>query len=222
MSSLLGTNLRARGNSEEKRGGAMTSTRHEPVYHAAHSCQAASLSLTATRLRGLFGACHVESPKNAGFLAHGEHDQHDLEPLSGCACMLPLCLLKGAGLIAATMEPHGKDDPDPHIGQRSYRYRMAFAFCSLALVVVSGPRFTLRGLPGKLMKRVAQRFDTGQAAMGFGVHPALKQHGRGSPQSLQTAGILIALAIIADFRQQSRGQTLACTRQALKDLMVLM
>src|SRR5713101_4383091 len=100
MSSLFGTNLRARENSEEKRGGEMTSTRHEPVYHAAHSCQAASLSETSARLRGLFWACQVESQKNAGFLAHGERDQHDLEPLSNFACMLLLGLLKGGRLIA--------------------------------------------------------------------------------------------------------------------------
>ena len=58
--------------------------------------------------------------------------------------------------------------------------------------------------------------------MRFGVHPALKQHGRGSSQCLQTACILVARAIITDFRQQSWSQAFACTRQARKDLMVLM
>ena len=78
------------------------------MYHAAHGCQAASLSLTAARLRGLFWACQVESQKNAGFLAHVERDQHDLEALSGFACMLLLCLLKGGGLIAAMMDHMAK------------------------------------------------------------------------------------------------------------------
>ena len=54
----------------------MSSTWHEPVYHAAHGCQAAALSLTATRLRGLKWACAVESQKNAGVLALVERDQH--------------------------------------------------------------------------------------------------------------------------------------------------
>ena len=45
----------------------MSSTWHEPVYHAAHGCQAAALSLTAIRLRGLFWACQVESQKMEGF-----------------------------------------------------------------------------------------------------------------------------------------------------------
>ncbi len=156
----------------------MTSTRHEPVYHAAHSCQAAALSETSACVRGLLWACQVESPKNAGFLAHGERDQYDLDPLSGFACMLLLCLFKGGRLIALVMQPHGEDDPDPHIGQCSYCHRMAFAFSSFALVIVSGPRLAQGGLPGKLMQRVAQRFDAAKASMGLGIHAALKQHGR--------------------------------------------
>src|SRR2546425_8382304 len=141
----------------------MFSTRHEPVYHAAHGCEAASLSLTAPGLLGLFWACPVESQKTAGFLACLERRQRPQKPLSRSACMLLLCLLKGGRLIGLVMHPHGKDDSDPHIGKRSDRHRMAFAFCSLALVIVSGPRFTLRGLPGKLLQGLAQRFDTAQA-----------------------------------------------------------
>jgi hypothetical protein len=200
----------------------MSSTRHEPVYHATRSCQAASLSLTAARLRGLCWACQVESQKNAGFLARIERDQHEVKPLSRFACMLPLRLLKDGALIAAMMDPHSKDDPDPHIGQRTDSHRMAFAFRSLPLILVPGPRFTLCGLPSKLMQRIAQGFDAPQSAMRFGVHAALIQHGRGSPQSLQTAGLLVAASIIPDFCQQSPSQALACTGQALKDLMVLM
>src|SRR2546428_2093801 len=200
----------------------MTSTRHEPVYHATHGCQAASLSLTAARWRGLFWACQVESHKNAGFLAHVERDQHDLELLRGFACMLPLRLLKGGALIALVMDPHGEDDPDPHVGQRTYRHGVAFAFCAFALIIVSGPRFTLRRLPRELMQSIAQGFDTSQPSMGFGVHPALIEHRRGSPQRLHTAGILVALAIITNLGQQSRSQALACTGQTRKDLMVLM
>ena len=187
----------------------MSSTWHEPVYHAAHACQAASLSLTGARLRGLKWACQVESQKNAGVLALVERDQHELGPLSRWACMLLLCGLKGDRLIAAVMDPHGKDDPDPDIGQCSHGYRMTFAFSALALVILHGPRLALGGLPGKLVQRIAQRFDAAQTAMRLGVHPALKQHRGGSSQRLQTAGILIALAIITDFRQQSRGPRIA-------------
>ena len=44
------------------------STEHEAVYHAARCCQAASLSLTASRLRGLKRICSLESKKQQGFL----------------------------------------------------------------------------------------------------------------------------------------------------------
>ena len=200
----------------------MPSTRYEGVYHAASGCQAASLSLTAARLRGLKWTYRVESQKTAGFFARLEMKQPDQYLLGRCACMLPLCGLKGDRLIAAVMDPHGKDDPDPHIGQCSHGDRMTFAFGALALVILSGPGFTLRGLPGKVVQRIAQRLDAAQATMRLGVHAALKQHGRGASQSLQTAGILGAAAIITDFRQQSWSQSLACTWQALKELMVLM
>src|SRR6266567_3404820 len=157
MSSLLGTNLEQEKKAEEKRGGEMLSTRHEPVYHAAHGCQAASLCLTASRLRGLFWACQVESQKTAGFFARLERMQGHRRHLSYSACMLLLCLLKGGRLIASVMQPHGKDDPDPHIGKGSDRHAMAFPFCPLALVVVVGPCFTVGGLPGKLVQGIAQR-----------------------------------------------------------------
>jgi hypothetical protein len=177
----------------------MLSTRHEPVYHATHGCQAASLSETSVRLRGRKWACQIESPKKAGFLAHVAYDQHDLELLGGSASMLLLRLFKGHGFIAGALDPHGKDDPHPHVGQRTYRHGVAFAFCAFAVIIVSGPWFTLRRLPSELMQGIPQGFDTAQPSMGFGVHPALIQHGRGSTQRLQTAGIEVSRAIIADF-----------------------
>src|SRR6266849_7698531 len=181
----------------------MISTRHEQGYHAAQRCQAASLSLTALRLRGLFWACQVESPKNVGFLAHVEYSQHDLELLGCSASMLLLRTLKDGRFIVAVTKPDGKDDSDPRVGQRTYRNRVAFACCAFALIIVSGPRFTLRRLPGELMQGITQGFDTAQPSMRFGVHPALIQHWRGSTQRLQTAGRLVALSIIPDFCQQS-------------------
>src|SRR2546421_11044377 len=222
MSSLFWTNLEQEQKAEGRRGGEMLSTRHEPVYHATHGCQAASLSLTAVRLRGRKWACQVESPKNAGFLAHVAYEQHDRELLGGSASMLLLRLLKGHCFIAGLLDPHGKDDPHPRVSQRTDRNGVAFAFCAFAVIIVSGPWFTLRRLPSELMQGMTQGFDTAQPSMGFGVDPALIQHGRGSTQRLQEAFILVALAIIPDFWKPPRSQALACTWQALKDLMVLM
>ena len=133
-----------------------------------------------------------------------------------------LGLLKGGGLIALVMHPHGKNDPDPYIGKCTHRHRMALAFSTLALVILHGPWFTLRCLPGELMQAIAQGLDTAQSPVRVGVHPALKEHRRGPRQRLQTTGILIAASIIPDFCQQSWSQTFACTWQALKELMVLM
>ena len=65
----------------EKR--AIPSSEHEQVYHAAVRCQAASLSLTGARLRGLFWACPVESQKRAGFLALLEQAQPEAKLLVG-------------------------------------------------------------------------------------------------------------------------------------------
>ena len=109
MSSLLGTNLEQEQKAEEKRGGEMLATRHEPVYHAAQGCQGKRSGLTASRLRGLFWACPVASQKTAGFFACLERMQGQRRHLSYAACMLLLCVLKGGRLIAAVMQPHGKD-----------------------------------------------------------------------------------------------------------------
>src|SRR5438874_11934903 len=212
MSSLFWTNLEQEKKSGEGRSEAMSAIGQQVI------CRAACLQEMIQR-------CCREEAKTA---RHGALHarvccrQAMKAALGNFACMLLLGLLKGGRLIALMMQPHGEDDPDPHIGQCSYRHRMAFAFSSFALIILPGPRFTLRRLPGESMQVVAQGFDTAQAAMRFGVHAALKQHRRGTSQSLQTAGIVVTAAIIADFGQQSWGQVLACTWQARKDGVILM
>src|SRR2546429_7999917 len=79
MSSFFWSNLEREKNPMKVRERAMPSTRYEGVYHAAYGCQAASLSLTAVRLRGLKGTYRVESKKTAGFFARlvrKKPDQH--------------------------------------------------------------------------------------------------------------------------------------------------
>src|SRR6266571_7408874 len=146
MSSLLGTNLEQEKKAEEKRGGEMLSTRHEPVYHAAHGCQAASLSLTASRLRGLFWAWPVESQKTAGVLALLEQDQLEARLLGSSWRVLLLRLGKNGGFITAVTEPERKDDPDPDIGECAHGLRVTFPFFALAPIVVLCPRFLLGAL----------------------------------------------------------------------------
>ena len=121
--------------------------------------------------------------------------------LGSSAGMLLLSQLKGGRLITLAMGPHRKDDPDPHIGKRPYGNRVTFALRSFALIVVPGPRFTLSGLPRKLMQGIAQRFDAAQSTMRFGIHATLIEDWRSSSQCLQAACILVARAIIANLSQ---------------------
>ena len=109
MSSLFWSNLQREKNPMKVRERAMPSTRYEGVYHAAYGCQAASLPLTAARLRGLKGTYRVESKKTAGVFARLEMKKPDQRLLGCSACMLLLCGLKGGCLIAAVMDPHAID-----------------------------------------------------------------------------------------------------------------
>jgi hypothetical protein len=86
---------------------------------------------------------------------------------------------------------------------------MAFPFLALALILLQGPWFAERRLPGELLQSIAQRFDAGIAPMRFGIGATLKQDGRGSGQGLQTSGMVVACAIIPDFCQQARRKPLS-------------
>src|SRR5205085_10192758 len=89
-----------------------------------------------------------------------------------------------------------------------------------ALVILLGPRFLMGTLPGKLVQGIAPGLDTAQAAMGFLIRPALEEHRRRARQRLQTAGALIAAAIIAQFGQQARSKTCSGPWQSLEELAV--
>src|SRR5579875_3926024 len=139
---------------------------------------------------------------------------------SGAPKMAQACLLKGCSLIAFRLLPHGVDHPDPDVGEGTDRDTMAFAVFAFALIVVQGPSPALGGLPGKLMRGVAQRFNTGMSSVNPAVGSALEDDRRGPSQGLQTGCICIAFPVVADFCQQPRSQALASSRQALKDLAV--
>ncbi len=192
----------------------MTSTRHEPVYHATHGCQAASLSLTATRWRGLKRACQVERQKNAGFLSSVEGDQHTLQALRGFACMLLLRLLKGGALICLLLGPDGKHNAHPDIGQSTHGDGVAFALSSFPLVIGFGPGLRACTVKSKLVQGIAQGLDTAHPPMSFGIGATLEENRRGSGQGLQAGCRLVAAAILADFGKQTRSQTCSSAGQA--------
>lgn len=145
----------------EKRGS--PSREHEQVYHAASCCQAASLSLTARRLHGLKKACSGEG-KNTGRFA--SQRQALLRHFAG---MHMSGRLKSRAIIGLMRGEHGEDDPRPNIGERTDGHAMTFPFCPFALVIRFGPGFLLGALPGELMQRIAQRFDTAQTTVRLGV-----------------------------------------------------
>ena len=99
---------------------------------------------------------------------------------------------------------------------------MAFALRSLALVVGQRPGFFQGRLPGKLIERVAQRFQASGAFPHFGIVATLEGHRSRPSQSLQARGISVAAAILANFRQQPRRQALARAWQTAEDLVVFM
>jgi len=66
MSSPKTTNLEQAKKFRSMRGGEMSSTGHEPVYHAAHACQAASLSLTGVSSVVFFGHAQLKAKKMQG------------------------------------------------------------------------------------------------------------------------------------------------------------
>ena len=97
----------------------MSSTKHKAGARAAHGCQAAALSLTATRLRGLKWACQVESQKNGGFLALVEHG------VGPTGAVKPLC--EHAGVVRAQRWPsHSSSDRD-HMAKMILTHTLASA-----------------------------------------------------------------------------------------------
>ena len=182
------------------------STEHEGVYHTARSCQAASLPLTASGLRGQKKACSVESEKTkGGFAAHKR--LLSFQWMSNCSSsptsVLLLCRLKDCRLIRLRLLPHRIDYTDPHIGEGTHGNTMAFSLLAFALVIRQGPGLRLRGLPGKLMQSVAQGLHTCVASMNSGIGPALEDHRSRAGQRLQFRDIGITLPVITDFCRAS-------------------
>ena len=141
--------------------------------------------------------------------------------LGDAPSMSQLRSLKGCGLIRLLLCPDGKDNPHPDIGQSTHGNGVAFALSAFALVIRLRPGLS-QALKGKLLQGIAQRLDTTQTSMSFGVHPTLKQDRRGTCQSLQAHGREIATTIIPNFSQHARSQACSSSRQGLEQFVVLM
>src|SRR6266480_3660223 len=200
------------------------STWHGEVYHAAPRCQAAALTLTSRRLHGLKKACQVEGQKTGACFASqpSERMSQVSAGLSRTRSMSTLCGFKGLWMITLMLVPDRKDDSDPDIGKCSHGLRVTFSFLAFALIIGSGPRFTLGRLPGKLVQGVAQGFDTRIASMRFGIGAAFIGDRRGASQGLQTGRFRIPCTIMPDLCEQTRSQSLSRTGRTTEDLVVFM
>ncbi len=170
---------------------------------------------------GAEGSGTGEEPRRAGQAQRGRMVKSGLDSGRGLAGRMgPPGRFKGRGLIGLLGLPEGVENARPDIGQRSDRDGMALALSPLALVILLGPGFLVGTLPGKLVQGIAPGLDTTQAPMGFLIRPALEEHRRRTSQRLQTAGALIAAAIVAQFGQQSRSKARSGPWQSLEELAV--
>src|SRR5215469_13180137 len=113
-------------------------------------------------------ACLIKRQKTGGcFPSHakGSVVGRSLSWSGGSGGMLTLGGHKGRSFIGFFLDPHGEQDAHPDIGQGSDGHTMTLALAAFALVVVLGPRFLLRTLPGKLMQGEEPRLDAGKAVM---------------------------------------------------------
>jgi hypothetical protein len=85
--------------------------------------------------------------------------------LGRASLMLAFGSQKDRWLVRFLLVPHSKDDADPDMSQGANGHAMAFSLLSFPVVVISRPGFLLSALPGKLVQRIAQRFDAGKPLM---------------------------------------------------------
>jgi hypothetical protein len=162
-----------------------------------------------------------EGPRRAGHAQQGRMVKSGLDSgrrLTGR--MGPPSRFTSRGLIGLLGLPDGVENARPDIGQGSDRDGMALALSPLALVILLGPDFLVGTLPGKLVQGIAPGLDTTQAPMGLLLRPALEEDRRRTSQRLQTAGALIAAAIVAQFGQQSGSKTRWGPWQSLEEFAV--
>jgi hypothetical protein len=121
---------------------------------------------------------------------------------------------KGGSVIGSVLQPHGINDPNPEVGQGSYRHAMALPFSPLALVELPSPGFPQGGLPGELVEGIEPGLHTRIALVGFAIVATLVGHRRGARQGLDAASPSISFLVIPPFRQEPESQVLPSPWQA--------
>jgi len=195
----------------------------EAVWQAVPRNQGEQTGWRTLSLRGRMRACSGSSENRCGFFAAQRDQAWSLWAdcaSSGPFAMLETSAFKDSRIVVLLLDPDGKNDPDPEIGQCTYSNGMTFALSSFALIVVQSPSFAMGGLPSKLLQSIAQGLDTAHTPMDFGVIATSKLNWCRASQGLQTGSITVALPIITNLGEQARRQSLARSGQTGKDLVV--
>ena len=116
-------------------------------------------------------------------------------------------------IVKGAIQPHPVNDFDPTLAQATQAVGMTVTFIAMVAVVDFGPRTAGTGLLGKQVHCMTQVFVTGPSLMagparriGSGFTGAAG-HRSGARQALQSLHLSVkAIPVIADFRQQTRGQ----------------
>src|SRR5260370_26335283 len=149
----------------------------EAVWQAGLRYQREQTGWRTLSVRGRIWACSGISENRCDSFAAQRDEAWSL--WAGCASggpfgMLEASAFKDRRIVALLLDPDGKNDPDPEIGQCSHSNGMTFALSSFALIVVQSPSFTVGALPGKLLQRIAQGLNTAHTPMHFGIGPTGK------------------------------------------------
>ena len=203
-----------------RKGETMTARKHEEASQAA-SCHQSMCGIQP--LPSFHRRKQVGEPENAQAVGlrmdRPEHSWRRCWSGNTPGMSLP-GLLKGRRLIWFLRLPNGIENARPNIGQGTDGNGMALALDPLALVILLGPGFLVGTLPGELVQGIAPGLDATQPPMRFLIRPALEENGRGSREGLQTAGTVVAAAVVAHFGQQSRSETRPSSWQSLEELPV--
>src|SRR5437588_1056710 len=116
-----------------------TQPEQEAVWQANPQCQGEPRGLRTLSLRGRIWACSGVSELPDGFFAAQRDQAWSL--WAGSASSRPFGMqeasaFKDRRIVALLLDPDGKNDPDPEIGQCSHSNGMTFALSSFALRVV--------------------------------------------------------------------------------------
>ena len=114
----------------------------------------------------------------------------------------------------------GDNDAQPHIAQHPDRFRMFLAALARMVVVGARPRTAAYTTEGKYPERLAQGMNASATKVDRATRGTLPGHRSGARFALGDAGILIPVAIVAQFSDHPGGECVTSAGQAQVELAV--